>query len=72
MKGAIDDVGKIRDILNDLAVTRSYLHADAALSAMILPFVDDPQPYGFDVGFDSVSVSGHKMVGSATAPAASP
>ncbi len=32
MKGAIDDVGKIRDILNDLAVTRSYLHADAALS----------------------------------------
>ena len=64
MKGAIDDVGKIRDILNDLAVTRSYLHADAALSGMILPFVDDPQPYGFDVGFDSVSVSGHKMVGS--------
>ena len=60
MKGAIDDVGKIRDILNDLAVTRSYLHADAALSGMILPFVDDPQPYGFD----SVSVSGHKMVGS--------
>ena len=53
MKGAIDDVGKIRDILNDLAVTRSYLHADAALSGMILPFVDDPQPYGFDVGFDS-------------------
>ena len=51
MKGAIDDVGKIdpdglgkiRDILNDLAVTRSYLHADAALSGMILPFVDDPQ-----------------------------
>ena len=42
MKGAIDDVGKIRDILNDLAVTRSYLHADAALSGMILPFVDGP------------------------------
>ena len=64
MKGAIDDVGKIRNILSDLAVTRSYLHADAALSGMILPFVDDPQPYGFDVGFDSVSISGHKMVGS--------
>ena len=64
MKGAVDDVDKIRDILDDLAVTRSYLHADAALSGMILPFVDDPQPYGFDVGFDSVAVSGHKMVGS--------
>ena len=26
--------------------------------------MDDPQPYGFDAGFDSVSISGHKMVGS--------
>ena len=64
MKGAIDDVSTIRSILDDLAVTRSYLHADAALSGMILPFVDDPQPYGFDAGFDSVAISGHKMVGS--------
>ena len=64
MKGAIDDVGKVRGILDDLVVRDSYIHADAALSGMILPFVDDPQPYGFDVGFDSVAVSGHKMVGS--------
>ncbi len=63
MKGAIDDVTRVRAILDDLAVTSSYIHADAALSGMILPFVDDPQPYGFDVGFDSVSVSGHKMIG---------
>ena len=64
MKGAVDDVGKVREILDDLAITDSYIHADAALSGMILPFVDDPQPYGFDAGFDSVSISGHKMVGS--------
>ena len=64
MKGAIDDVRKVRHILDDLVVRDSYIHADAALSGMILPFVDDPQPYGFDVGFDSVAVSGHKMVGS--------
>ena len=63
MKGAIDDVTRVRAILDDLAVTSSYIHADAALSGMVLPFVDDPQPYGFDVGFDSVSVSGHKMIG---------
>ena len=63
MKGAIDDVRKVRHILDDLVVRDSYIHADAALSGMILPFVDDPQPYGFDVGFDSVAVSGHKMVG---------
>ena len=64
MKGAVDDVGKVRDILDDLAVANYYIHADAALSGMILPFVDDPQPFGFDAGFDSVAVSGHKMVGS--------
>ena len=64
MKGAVDDVGKVRAILDDLAVTSSYIHADAALSGMILPFVDDPQPYGFDAGFDSVAISGHKMIGS--------
>ncbi len=63
MKGAVDDVTRVRAILDDLAVTSSYIHADAALSGMVLPFVDDPQPYGFDVGFDSVSVSGHKMIG---------
>ncbi len=64
MKGAVDDVGKVRGILDDLAVSSSYIHADAALSGMILPFVDDPQPYGFDAGFDSVAISGHKMIGS--------
>ena len=63
MKGAVDDVGKVRAILDDLAISSSYIHADAALSGMILPFVDAPQPYGFDEGFDSVAISGHKMIG---------
>ena len=63
MKGAVDDVNKVRTILDDLAVTDYYIHADAALSGMILPFVDEPQPYGFDAGFNSVSISGHKMIG---------
>ena len=64
MKGAVDDVSKVREILDDLAVANAYIHADAALSGMILPFVDDPQPFGFDAGFDSVAISGHKMIGS--------
>ncbi len=63
MKGAVDDVRKVRGILDDLAVTNAYVHADAALSGMILPFVEEPQPYGFDAGFDSVSISGHKLIG---------
>ncbi len=63
MRGGVDDLDRIREMLSDLAVTNSYIHADAALSGMILPFVDDPQPFGFDAGVDSVSVSGHKLIG---------
>ena len=64
MKGAVDDLDRIRGIIEDLALPRSYIHADAALSGMILPFVDDPQPFGFDSGIDSIAISGHKMIGS--------
>jgi len=64
MHGAVDDLAKIHGILKDLALTRVYIHADAALSGMILPWVDDPQPFAFDAGIDSVAVSGHKFIGS--------
>ena len=63
MKGAVDDLGRVRAILDDLAISRRYVHADAALSGLILPFVADPQPYGFDAGVDSLAVSGHKLIG---------
>ena len=63
MRGAVDDIGHIKQILRDLAVTSSYIHADAALSGMILPFVPEPQAYGFDAGIDSISISGHKLLG---------
>ena len=64
VKGAVDNLAKVRGILADLAITRSYIHSDAALSGMILPFVPEPQPYGFDAGADSLAVSGHKLIGS--------
>ena len=64
MKGAIDDIEGIRQIFDDLAIHAHYIHADAALSGMILPFVEDPQPWDFEAGVDSVVVSGHKMIGS--------
>ncbi len=64
MTGAVDDLEGIHGILHDLAVPRHYIHADAALSGMILPFVDNPQPWDFRAGIDSISVSGHKMIGS--------
>ncbi len=63
MRGAVDDLGRIKRVLQDSAVTSSYIHADAALSGMILPFVAEPQLFGFDAGIDSISVSGHKLLG---------
>jgi len=63
MKGAVDDVSLIRALLEDLAIPNAYIHADAALSGMILPFVEAPQPWNFAAGADSISISGHKMLG---------
>ena len=64
MKGAVDDIVGIREIFRDLALNRHYIHADAALAGMILPFIDNPPPWNFLSGIDSISISGHKMIGS--------
>jgi histidine decarboxylase len=63
MKGAIDDIAGIRALMEDLAITRYYIHADAALSGMVLPFVENPPAWNFAHGVDSMSISGHKMIG---------
>lgn len=64
MKGAVDDVSKIRKIMEELAVPDHYIHCDAALSGMILPFVKNSTPFDFAAGADSISISGHKFIGS--------
>jgi histidine decarboxylase len=64
MKGAVDDIVGIQDIFRDLSIHRHYIHADAALGGMMLPFIDNPPPWNFKAGIDSIAISGHKMVGS--------
>ncbi|AFZ34767.1 Histidine decarboxylase [Stanieria cyanosphaera PCC 7437] len=64
MKGAVDDIAGIKSIFKDLAIHRHYIHADAALGGMILPFIDHPPAWNFKAGIDSIAISGHKMVGS--------
>lgn len=64
MTGALDDLSRIREMLRRLCIQHSYIHVDAALSGMILPFVDDAPPWNFAAGADSLSISGHKMIGS--------
>ncbi len=63
MRGAIDNIDTIKSIMKRRAIRNYYIHADAALSGMILPFVKDAQPFDFSAGIDSISISGHKMPG---------
>ena len=64
MTGAVDDIEGIRRICKNLVINDLYIHADCALSGMILPFVDEPQAFNFADGVHSMSISGHKFIGS--------
>ncbi|ASP39001.1 histidine decarboxylase [Bacterioplanes sanyensis] len=66
MLGAIDDLAQIQQRLQYAGFERDeyYLHADAAFHGLIIPYVDNPPQYSFADGIDSISVSGHKMLGS--------
>lgn len=64
MREGVDQVAKMKAILKDLAIPRSYIHCDAALAGMTLPFIDEAPPFDFQLGVDSISISGHKFIGS--------
>jgi histidine decarboxylase len=59
-----DDIVRIRAMINELALVQSYIHADCALSGVICPFIEPRPPFDFGDGADSVSISGHKFLGS--------
>jgi histidine decarboxylase len=65
MTEACDDVTTIRAILSSVPIPRAYIHVDAALSGLILPFLIDRPGFDLADGADSISVSGHKALGSA-------
>jgi len=64
MKEAKDDVSRIKCILRNLAVQDHYIHCDAALSGSYGAFMEPRVPFDFKDGADSISISGHKFVGS--------
>ena len=65
MTEARDDIARIRNMIDDLAIPNCYVHSDAALTGAIAPFLDEPPPFDFADGADSISISGHKFLGSA-------
>ena len=64
MTEAKDDVTRIHEMLHELAIPEHYIHCDAALCGMTLPFIDGAPAYDFRAGIDSISISGHKFIGS--------
>ncbi len=64
MTEAKDDIGRIRSIIDDLAVAESYIHSDAAMCGSMAPFLENKPSFDFADGADSMSISGHKFIGS--------
>jgi histidine decarboxylase len=68
VKGASDTVDDVIAILHRLKIPRDrfFIHVDGALSGVVLPFVSsrcENKRVTFTKPIDSVSVSGHKMLG---------
>jgi len=64
MTGAIDNITTIKSILSELSIKDYYIHSDAALLGLSLTVLDNPPAWDFAAGIDSLSISGHKMLGS--------
>ncbi|WP_291865148.1 histidine decarboxylase [Maribacter sp.] len=64
MKEAKDDVSKVKGILKKLAIQDHYIHCDAALSGPYGAFIEPRIPFDLKDGADSISISGHKFIGS--------
>ena len=68
VKGAHDDIAAVIACLDAAGIGpgRRFVHIDGALNAMVLPFTAEAplaiQP-SFRHGIDSISTSGHKMIG---------
>ena len=64
MTEGIDRIDTILSILRDLAIPEYYIHCDMALSGMTLPFIEGANMPDFGNGIHSLSISGHKFIGS--------
>ncbi|WGL58899.1 histidine decarboxylase [Pigmentibacter sp. JX0631] len=61
--GAIDKLEIIKNILQKHKIKKYYIHCDAALHGFILPFCENHLNIALDK-IDSLSISGHKFIGS--------
>jgi histidine decarboxylase len=65
VKGAVDNLDRILEILKQEQIPREqfHIHCDGALFALMMPFIDSAPEVSFRKPIDSIAVSGHKMLG---------
>ena len=59
-----DDIARIGAMMDALAIRERYIHSDAALCGGYAAFLDPRPAWDFADGADSLSLSGHKFIGS--------
>ncbi|MGY3610316.1 MULTISPECIES: histidine decarboxylase [unclassified Bradyrhizobium] len=64
MKEGKDDARRIRAVLRDIGINDVHIHCDAALCGPYAPFLTPKPAFDFDDRADSITVSGHKFLGS--------
>lgn len=64
MQEAIDRLQEIKKLIRKYALKDVYIHVDAALAGVMAPFYEEEVLFDFADGIDSISISGHKFIGS--------
>jgi histidine decarboxylase len=64
MTEAVDQIDEIKKIIKKFALKNYYIHCDAAFLGAFAPFIEDGPKFDFSEGVDSISISGHKFIGS--------
>lgn len=64
MTEAVDKLDEVKAIIKKLAIKDFYIHCDAAFLGSIAPFIENGPKFDFSEGVDSISISGHKFLGS--------
>uniref|UniRef100_A0A3Q7HBR6 Histidine decarboxylase n=1 Tax=Solanum lycopersicum TaxID=4081 RepID=A0A3Q7HBR6_SOLLC len=64
-KGAIDDLDFVIQTVENCGYSsdRYYIHCDATLSGLTLPFIKHAKKITFKKPIESISISGHKFLG---------
>ena len=64
MTEAVDKLDEIKRIIKKYAIKDYYIHCDAAFLGALAPFIENGPKFDFSEGVDSISISGHKFLGS--------